>query len=324
MTVFDKGTAGGEASWVGAGMLAPGGEVDAPGEWADNILEARRLYPEFVAELAAESKLTIDFQQNGGLDLAYSQIDLETLEQRRSIQSPIGISSKILTAQQIATFWPRVRREGLKAGAFYPDDALVNPRDITQALIRACRARGVVIAEHTQVNRITVNAAGVSIKGPEGEMPFDNVVIAAGAWSNTIQVSPALPLLPKVAPVKGVLLGYHQPEQTCSTIVRHGHTYLLQRTNGMLIAGASVEYTDFDRQIDPKILNELIANTTHVFPHLGETTPTEVWTGFRPYSDELHMGQWHNSRVYLAYGHYRNGILLAPHTAAKIVSSLHP
>jgi glycine/D-amino acid oxidase-like deaminating enzyme len=40
--------------------------------------------------------------------------------------------------------------------------------------------------------------------------------------------------------------------------------------------------------------------------------------GFRPQSDALHLGRWQNGPLYLAYGHYRNGILLAPLTAACV------
>ena len=75
-------------------------------------------------------------------------------------------------------------------------------------------------------------------------------MIAAGAWSSSIEAS-GVPAFPPVEPVKGYLIGYRQPEQTCATIVRHGHTYLLQRANGLLIAGSTEERAGFDRSIDP-------------------------------------------------------------------------
>ena len=52
-------------------------------------------------------------------------------------------------------------------------------------------------------------------------------------------------------------------------------------------------------------------------PHLLETSPSEAGLGFRPASEHLQLGRWQSGNVYLAYGHYRNGILLAPLTAAK-------
>jgi glycine oxidase len=66
----------------------------------------------------------------------------------------------------------------------------------------------------------------------------------------------------------------------------------------------------------------LARQAAFVFPHLAETTPTETWIGFRPGSDAVHMEAWHSRRLYLAYGHYRNGILLAPVTAKRIAASI--
>jgi glycine oxidase len=108
----------------------------------------------------------------------------------------------------------------------------------------------------------------------------------------------------------------------CRPIVRRGNIYLLQRASGLLIAGASVEHAGFDRHIDGKIAADLQKSAGSVMPHLLEGAPTETWVGFRPASDQLHMGRWQKSNVYLAYGHYRNGILLAPLTAKRIAADI--
>src|SRR5579862_1719496 len=55
VTLVDAGSVGGEASWAGAGMLAPGGEIVSREPWLDLALESMRLYPAFVAELEAAS-----------------------------------------------------------------------------------------------------------------------------------------------------------------------------------------------------------------------------------------------------------------------------
>jgi glycine oxidase len=130
------------------------------------------------------------------------------------------------------------------------------------------------------------------------------------------------PALPGTEPVKGHLIGYQQPAGTCHTIVRHAHTYLLQRASGLLICGASVERVGFDREISPDVVASIAEQAAFVFPHLRETAPSEVWTGLRPGSDALRVGCWHSNRLYLAYGHYRNGILLAPLTAERIANEI--
>jgi glycine oxidase len=308
VTVYDKGIIGREASWAGAGMLAPGGEFDEDSSLARLAIESRDLYPDFIEELQRASGVNIDFQETGALDLAFSQDELLNLGQRSQRQASLGIPSRRVTAEQITTFWPRVRTQGLAGGYFYPGDAAVNPRDVIAALRAGCERAGVVLLEHKTVESLDPCGAHFS-------------VIAAGAWSSSIRIG-NLPPLPLSEPVRGHLLGYRQPEQTCNTIIRHGHTYLLQRANGLLIVGASVERVGFDRAIDPQATAELERQAAFVMPHLSEISPTEIWNGFRPGSLQLHLGPWHSAGVYLAYGHYRNGILLAPVTAQKIARQI--
>ncbi len=321
VTVFDKGIIGGEASWAGAGMLAPGGEIEAASRLASLSIESRRLYGSFVQELERASGCRIDYQECGSLDLAYSKEDLDALETRASRQAEIGIASKPLSPTQVSAFWPRVRIPDLTGARFYAGDAIVNPREIVAALRGACKALGADLIDNCPIAAAAVDDGEVVVETCRGQRAYDTLVIAAGAWSDSIAIT-GVPPLPAAEPVKGHLIGYPQPEQTCSTIIRHGHTYLLQRANGLLIAGASVEHVGFNRAVDPDIASELAAAAGFVLPHLQETVPSEKWIGFRPASDELHVDTWHSVRLYLAYGHYRNGILLAPLTARDLAAQI--
>lgn len=321
VTVFDRGVLGCEASWAGAGMLAPGGEIEEASFLADLCLESRRIYPAFVRELESASSLAIDYQECGGLELAYSPEAADALASRAERQDALGISSKPLDQARVAAFWPRLDVSGLVATRFYPGDAIVDPRDVIAALTVVCRKLGVAFQENTAVRRIEISSDAANVETGASRSRFDLAILAAGAWSSSIPTG-GVPPVPAAEPVKGHLIGYRQPEQTCSTIVRHGHIYMLQRANGLLIAGASVEHIGFNREIDPAIVASLAKEAGFLFPHLRETTPSETWIGFRPASDALHVGAWHSNRLYLAYGHYRNGILLAPGTADRLISQI--
>ncbi|HWF48886.1 MAG TPA: glycine oxidase ThiO [Bryobacteraceae bacterium] len=326
VTVFDKGSIGSEASWAGAGMLSPGGEVERPSDWAALSIESHRLYAGFVRELEAESGVPIDYQKCGALQLAYSEREWEDAQARATVQASTGIETKPLTAKQVATFLPRIRSEDLAGALFYAGDAIVDPRDVMAALKGACNKAGVSVLEDAAVRRVVVRANDINIEAESHTETCGAVVIAAGAWSSSIEIS-GVPAFPAAEPVKGYLLGYRQPAQTCGTIVRHGHTYLLQRANGLLIAGSTEERSGFDRGIDPKQVEALHRSAAYLMPHLsetylGENTPMEAWAGFRPASDALQLGSWHSKRVLLAYGHFRNGILLAPVTAERIADEL--
>ncbi len=71
VSMLDAGSMGGEASWAGAGMLAPGGEVETRVVWLDLALESQRMYPEYVAQLEAESGVPIDYCPSGAVEVAF-------------------------------------------------------------------------------------------------------------------------------------------------------------------------------------------------------------------------------------------------------------
>src|SRR5580693_4315813 len=68
VTVFDAGEAGREASWAGAGMLSPGGEMDVASPLAEMALASLKMYPEFVEALRDASGLPIDYQRCGAVE----------------------------------------------------------------------------------------------------------------------------------------------------------------------------------------------------------------------------------------------------------------
>lgn len=317
VTLCDQSRVGAEASWAAAGMLAPGGEFGVASEEAQLACESRALYGAFVRELEAASGEAVDYSECGALELAFSDEELAHLEAKAARQAEFGIQSKPVTAKHAAVFWPRLNARRMAGGRFYPNDAVVDPRDLTRALAVACRRQGVSIVENCGVARMRVQRDSIEVTCRAGASQYDAAVIAAGAWSSRIPVD-GVPALPESEPVKGQLIGYAQPAQTCPTILRQSHRYMIQRVNGMLIVGASMERSGFDQSLSESVKGELAAWAGTVLPHLAETSPTESWTGLRPASDRLRVEHWHSDRLLLAYGHFRNGILLAPLTAARI------
>ena len=214
-------------------------------------------------------------------------------------------------------FSPYVRIEGLTGALFYPGDAIVDPRNIMASLRIACGKAGVDLRENSPVTAIASEADGVRLGGET----YAAALVAAGAWSSGIPVFKAPPL-PRSEPVKGHLMGFDLQLGACPTIIRHGHNYLLQRGSGFLIAGASAEHLGFQREISKEVADRLYREVTDILPVLDKLQSVDVWTGLRPWAEDLQLGRWHNSRLFLAYGHYRNGILLAPGTAERLASEI--
>src|SRR5207302_8291285 len=130
VTLLDAGSLGGEASWAGAGMLSPGGEIERRSPWTDFAMQSRALYPAFVAELQGESDFTIDFQRQGALDLAFTPEEWIELELRAAAQGEIGIASARLAPERVREMAPLLDRD-VTGALYFPGDALVNPRHLT-------------------------------------------------------------------------------------------------------------------------------------------------------------------------------------------------
>jgi len=319
--LIDAGTMGGEASWAGAGMLAPGGELGARASWAESALESLALYPEFIAGLEAESGVRIDFQRQGAIEIAASTADLEDLEVRARAQQGFGIRSSKLTEREVASMAPVAMSE-VTGARFYPDDAAVDPRHVMQALRTACERRGVQIHEGLRATAIRASRNSAVVVTSEGTIEARVAVLAAGAWSGLIAADPHR--LPGSFPVRGHLIGFRLAAGSLGHMLRCGHTYVLQRSNGFTIAGSSSEQVGFDRQLDPGILEDIHARAGKVLPMLAGRQADEAWLGFRPgvEGDCPVVRRMADTSVWLAYGHYRNGILLAPGTARRVAAEI--
>lgn len=291
VTVVDAGKIGAEASWAGAGMLAPGGEVTEDSTWAHLSVDSLKLYPSFCEELSQDSGgIPIDFQVTGAREFG----DMPKLRQRAASQAQLGIESRVEPDH-----------------VFYPNDAVVNPRDVVAAAQQSGIRRGVRFVENAPVAAVAEGFATLT----SGEtLKADWIVLAAGAWSSRL-----LPTAPAAFPVKGHLIGYWMDPGAIGPIYRNGHHYILQRKSGFVIVGSTTEHVGFDRSIDPAAVKDLHVETKRVFPNLPDW-PVEHWVGFRPgaHGDPV-VRQFADQKIFLAYGHYRNGILNAPVTAKIVV-----
>jgi len=299
--VFDARQVAREASWAAAGMLAPGGEITRDSEMARMAIASLQLYDSFVEELSEASGIEIDYRRSGALEVAFDEKEAAALERRAEAQAALGIRSE------------RVAR-----GRFYPDDAVVNPRDLNAALKLACERLGVEFREHEPVLRILADGKGVRTE--RGEQEADGVVLCAGAWSRNLW-----PTLPRLTPKRGHLIGYQPVEGLqLDSLLRHGHTYVVPRRSGQIVVGASTEDVGFDRTIDDSITADLHARACRLLPELAKAQIGATWNGFRPHieGETPLIGRIDETSVWAACGHYRNGILLAPVTALMISSDI--
>jgi glycine oxidase len=298
VTVFDRREALHEASWAAAGMLAPGGEVDASTdpEFVHMALASLDLYPEFVRDLEEDSECSLEFRHCGAIDLAAT-------EEKAAIHASLGIHSA-----------PCLFRG--QPARHYPNDAVVDPLSINDALRVVCRRYRIGIREHEPVTELLPSG----VRTAQRDYPADRVIVAAGAWSSEL-----LPALPRSYPVRGHLISFDLAPGLLPTILRDGHTYLLQRENGSVIAGSSMETAGFDRAVQQSIVEDIRRRAAQLMPELAGLEPSTCWTGLRPATDcGPVIRRIDGTNTWAAYGHFRNGILLAPWTCQTLAEQIGP
>ena len=319
VVLIDAGSFGGEASAAGAGMLAPGGEYRDPSPAARFAIESLAMYPTFVRQLEKESGLSIDYRKCGAIELAYDRERWQELRRRADVQRRFGIPAQFLCSSSLSAVAPGLNLEGLVGALYYPDEACVAPADLLRSLRTVCQREGVKILEHSPVQNIDAERGRVMVRMREQQISGRNLVLAAGAWSSQIPVSRSgmAAHIPESFPVKGHLVGYRLLSGSLRPILRNGHHYVVQRKSGFTIAGSSEEQGGFDRSVNPERISEIRNAAGSFYSPISTLKPTREWVGFRPGSERRGptIGRVPGTNVWLAYGHYRNGILLTPATA---------
>jgi glycine oxidase len=329
------------ATNVAAGMLAPVGELAfGEPELLKLTLAAAEAYPAFVAELEEVSGVSTGYQRRGALHVALDRDEAAELRRVHELQRSLGLGAEWLPPRRCRELEPGLT-PSFNGGVHAPDEAMVDPHELTHALLVALRRESVEVMTGTEavealmdgdrVRGIRTDAIAQIVHGPvartgvAGELPATNVVLAAGAWSGRAKWLPEA-ARPPVRPVKGQILELRARDGVapCERILCSERVYLVPRPDGRLIVGATVEEQGFDTAVTAGGVHELLREAYRLLPDVAEMELVEATASLRPGTpDNLPLtGRSPVEGLVWATGHYRNGILLAPLAAEAIANEL--
>jgi glycine oxidase len=320
-TVLERSIPGAEASSAAGGILAPQAEADGPGPFLDLCLASRALYPDFVRELREISDLDVAFRESGVLEVTFDDAEVATMQRRLQWQRERGLEAVWLDASAARALEPELSAE-IRGAVRFPRDAVVDNRLLVSALtIAAARsgARFVTTQVHGLLQR---DGRVVGVSTDQGQLHGDAVVVAAGAW--TALVPGALPSAAAVRPARGQMAMVRTRVPICRHVVFGAHGYAVPRIDGRLLIGSTVEFAGFEKQVTAGGLSTVLAVGLRLFPGLSGAPVVETWAGFRPHTpDGLPvLGPGGVPGLFLASGHFRNGILLTPITAKLLTETI--
>lgn len=313
VTILERGHAGAESTWAGAGILSP----LLPWDYSDDVNAlseySRSLFPRWCEDLLARS----------GLDPEY----------RRS-----GMMVMPMFDEEAARAWCDGHGwhcEDRRSGDFLDADTCERGlwlRDVAQVrnprLIKALRASlegmGVSLHEGIQIADISYDSGRVNkVCTNRGDFSAHSYVVAAGAWTGELPGLEAFRA--RIFPVRGQMLLFKLPPEALTIIVyRDGH-YLIPRADGHVLVGSTLEYVGFEKATTEHARKELLRFAVEMFPLLGQTELVYQWSGLRPGSPRnipVIGSHQEFENLFINSGHFRYGVTMAPGSAKLLASQI--
>ena len=321
--IVDDRPAGMGATQASAGVLAPYIEAREDGPLLELTVASLNLYDAFVANVGAASGASISYQRSGTIDVALGDDAMLRLKSSADALRTKGIAADILDGREVRNEEPHLSADAT-GGLLIATHGFVMAAELTRALAAAAKkSRAEIVA-----GRVMRIAAGtdhaIVIDTDRGRLTARAVVLAAGSWSGQIDIAGTAARVP-VRPVRGQLLHLQWKGRPLRRVTWSERCYLVPWRDGTLLVGATVEEAGFDERTTAAGVRDLLDAACELVPHAWTAGFLEARAGLRPASrDELPVIGASSVIPNLMYatGHYRNGVLLAPLTAALVADAM--
>lgn len=293
VAVLERGRAMTEASWAAAGMLAAHDPENAPELRPLSDLSIS-LYPEYLNTIERLSGLQVPFRTSD---------TLQGSEPNHRFQNALPVAG---ITSQVPDLDPADR------SFLWLKEHSLDPRDLCAALPQAAAAAQVLLIENSPVTGFRAAESGVEVRTPQATWSGAHFINCSGAWAGTLSS------IPSIEPRKGQMVTVKlPPHRALDCVIRVPDLYLVPRRDGRVVIGASVEHAGFDKSVQETTIQSLLDQAAVHWPPIREARVVETWAGLRPGSaDGLPViGACGDKNCWIASGHFRNGILLAPGTA---------
>ncbi len=313
ITVLDQSAPLSEASTAAAGMLAADDPHNPP-QLRSLANLSLSLYPAFLDCLHVLSGIRVPFQTQTTL---------------QAIPPSVSTTNNELTSADLAHLLPTLNPGDHRF--ILLDEYSLDPRQFATALLAAIQSTNIDLRAHTPVlSTRSVNNA-IEIQTPTSVLHAKQFVDCTGAWASITSPLPNI----KVAPKKGQMLAVSLPTSLpLHLVVRTPGIYIVPRTSGpnagRAIIGATIEDAGFDKTLHSSDIAHLRSLAAALLPPLADAPQLEAWAGLRPATPDglpLLGALTIQPNHFIATGHYRDGILLAPATAhvmAQLLSGVSP
>jgi glycine oxidase len=319
VTIIDAGLVGGGATRASAGVLAPYIEAHQRGTLLDLTVRSLALYDRFVAAVAEDSGLAVEFRRCGSLEITSDHAPASSRSAAQAAGAQTGVGMAWLAPEQLRSLEPSLP-DSIRGALYVPSHGYVRAEQLTEALSWAAMRHGAEIETSRRVVDIRSEGDGVRVFAANNSTwTADAVVLAAGCWSGAVGVLERAAL--DVRPVRGQILRLGWRSTPLSHVIWGPDCYVVPWLDGTVLVGATSEDVGFDERTTAAGVRDLLDSACELIPEAWGATFLEARAGLRPAtSDGLPIigSSREVPGLFYATGHYRNGILLAPLTASLI------
>ena len=322
-----SGSLPGESSEAAVGMLAPYLEIK-PGEveLLNLMIESNNLWPGFSEQINSSCKIDVEFQKNSSLAIANTNDEMENLKFKQKLFKNLKLPFSILDRKQTLNLEPNLHHNILGSLKIQNQNQ-VNPLALKKALLETFKSNGGKINQKSKIEKIKLKGSKVIIYDGIKNYECSKLVLASGSWSRKL-IKDSFNISLPVRPLKGVTVEFENIEKKrfFSHNLWFKDIYIAPRKNGNIVIGATEEEDGFNNKILLRDIFFLIKNLWECLPCSHEYEFKTFRSGLRPatYDGFPIIGFLKNlDNIICSFGHYRNGILLAPVTAQIILGLLN-
>jgi glycine oxidase len=318
VALADARDPGREASWASAGILSPAPENSAMIAMVQLGRASMALYPDFAASVEEISGLPTGYRARGTLEVLLSRHAKEELNTIIALHHGLGLKAEAISAEEARELEPSISEE-VEAAVLRPDEASIDNRLLTAALLEAAKRSGAQILPGSPVSSIwTEDSCCRGLILANGErIAARHSVVAAGCFSS--QIAGVKEFAP-VRPAKGQMVSLRDEAVRIERVLWSERIYLVPRNDGRILAGATVEHVGYDKTVTAAGILSNLSAAIELVPALAAARVEETWAGLRPDTpDHLPIiGPTDREGLLIATGHFRSGVLLTPVTAKLI------
>jgi glycine oxidase len=331
VVVLERAVPGAEASSAAAGILGAQVELHENEEDALLFTRARDAWRPWAASLRDASGIDVGWRGSGVLRIARGEQERSAVAVEVAWQTKRGLRAELLEGHRARELEPCLSTD-VEAAAYFPEDAQVDPQALLRALMAAlARSPRASIRTGTTVEQLLVEGdrcTGVRLSdddgGPPRDLRADAIVLAAGSWSSLVRGVPSS--VPAVRPVRGQIVLLDERPPSVRTIVFGAGGYVVPRGDGRVLCGSTTERVGFRKEVTAGGVHAILSSALACIPSLYAAHVAGTWSNFRPEvqgdRSRALVGASPLSGLFLATGHYRNGILLAKVTADAVARAI--